>query len=136
MELLLNLAWLLLALPAYWIWRASKSIHMRRRFTPLQGLLALGCMLVVLFPVISATDDLHAMRAEMEESPTGKRSFSQKSGDRPSSWAQGQPALIPVSSFFIAGDQTGLALPILSFSVPTARLIPRPGRAPPQSSLC
>ena len=35
-------------------------------------LCVLGCAVVVLFPVISASDDLHAMRPEMEES---ERSF-------------------------------------------------------------
>ena len=63
MELLLNLAWLLLALPAYWLWRGRTST---RKFSSAQCLLALGCLLVVLFPVVSATDDLRVMRAEME----------------------------------------------------------------------
>jgi len=72
MELLLNLAWLLLALPAYWLWRRGT-----RRFSSLQCLLALGCMLVLLFPVISASDDLHAMRSEMEDSSVSKRAMRQ-----------------------------------------------------------
>jgi len=66
MELLLNLAWMLLAVPAYWLWRRDARSRMARRITALQCLLALGCVLVLLFPVISASDDLHAMRAEME----------------------------------------------------------------------
>ena len=49
MELLLNLAWLLLALPAYWLWRERSSARVGRR--SLQCLLSLGCMLVILFPV-------------------------------------------------------------------------------------
>jgi hypothetical protein len=72
MELLLNLAWLLLALPAYWLWRRGT-----RAFSSLQCLLALGCVLVLLFPVISASDDLHAMRAEMEDSSISKRAVRQ-----------------------------------------------------------
>jgi hypothetical protein len=67
MELLLNLAWLLLALPAFWLWRDARSVRAGRGFTPLQCLLALGCILVILFPVVSATDDLRAMSTEIEE---------------------------------------------------------------------
>ena len=58
MELLLNLAWLLLALPAYWLWRDSRTTA--SRFRPSHSLLALGCMLIVLFPVVSATDYVKA----------------------------------------------------------------------------
>lgn len=86
MELLLNLAWLLLALPACWLWRRSRSAHADHKFTSLQCVLALACLLVMLFPVISATDDLVAMRTEMEESPLGKRSVRQASSDRSSPW--------------------------------------------------
>ncbi len=67
MELLLNLVWLLLAIPAYFLWRnANRAQYVGA--TSLQCLFALGCALFLLFPVISATDDLHAMRAEMDES--------------------------------------------------------------------
>jgi hypothetical protein len=70
LELLLNLLWLLLALPACWLWRHGRTAPNERKFS---CILALGCALVLLFPVISATDDLHAMRAEMEESAPNKR---------------------------------------------------------------
>ena len=94
MELLLNLAWLLLALPAFWLWRGSRCARHRRKFTALQCLLALGCMLVILFPVVSATDDLRAMRNEMEESPASKRTIRQASNDKASAWKwQSPPAL-------------------------------------------
>jgi hypothetical protein len=79
---LLNLAWLLLVLPAYGIWRQGALAKRQNRFNSLQGLLALGCLLVLLFPIISATDDLHAMRAEMEEPGTSKRSVRQASPDK------------------------------------------------------
>jgi hypothetical protein len=74
MELFLNLCWLSLLLPAYLLWRqrtfATASVASAHR--PLMFLCVLGCALVLLFPVISASDDLHAMRPEMEES---ERSF-------------------------------------------------------------
>src|ERR1700733_8628414 len=94
MELLLNLAWLLLALPAYGLWRRGTGA---RGVNSLQCLLALGCALVLLFPVISASDDLHAMRAEMEESSSSKRTVRQAGTDKHSAWVnrlQGPPALV------------------------------------------
>src|SRR5580704_649296 len=95
MELLLNLVWVLLALPAYWLWRRSTGSE--RGLSSLQCLLALGCVLVLLFPVISATDDLHAMRAEMEESASSKRAVRQAGNEKGSGWVnrlQGPPALV------------------------------------------
>jgi hypothetical protein len=136
MELLLNFAWLLLALPAYWLWRGSKGVQIRRRVTSAQCLIALGCGLVVLFPVVSATDDLHAMRAEMEESPSGKRSLSQKSSDKPSAWKwHSQPALVSSISLQPNLEAASLQIPISFFSVPPAPCIERSGRAPPQSQI-
>jgi len=71
MELFLNLCWLALLLPAYLLWqRRTSSDHSDRG--SLIFLCTLGCVLVLLFPVISASDDLHAISSTMEES---KRSF-------------------------------------------------------------
>ena len=97
MELLLNLAWMLLALPAYWLWRRNAEDTRGCGLKPLQCLLALGCVLVLLFPVISATDDLHAMRAEMEDSATSKRAVRQAGGEKNSAWVnrlQAPPAAV------------------------------------------
>jgi hypothetical protein len=74
MELFLNLLWLLLAVPAVWVWRretfSSSGPH---RLSSLRCLLVLSCTLMLLFPFVSATDDLHSMRPEMEESTSSKR---------------------------------------------------------------
>lgn len=131
MELLLNLAWLLLALPAFWLWRGSRG-SAGRKLTALQCLLSLGCVLVVLFPVISATDDLRAMGAEMEESPTTKRSICQKSTEKvsPGKW-HSQPSLLSNSNSFIPAEQ---AWHLVATSTPTffsAPPVTRTGRAPP-----
>jgi hypothetical protein len=74
MELLLNLLWLTLALPALWLWRRESAFaHGPRRFDRVRPCLILSCILLLLFPVVSATDDLHAMRQEIEESSPSKR---------------------------------------------------------------
>ena len=65
MELLLNLFWLTLAVPALWMW-CRKSVYAKDRgsFDGIRPVLLLGCALMLLFPVVSATDDLHAMRQD------------------------------------------------------------------------
>jgi len=133
-ELLLNLAWLLLALPAFWLWRDSRSAASGRKFTAFQCLLTLGCMLVILFPVVSATDDLQAMRAEMEESATSKRSIGQSSGEKSSaSRTQPQPALALTSSFCLLTDQGWHRVIVPAVSSVSAPRIFRASRAPPRS---
>jgi hypothetical protein len=136
MELLLNLAWLLLALPAFWLWARSRSGSTGRKFSALHCLLALGCLLVLLFPVISATDDLRAMRTEMEESPASKRNLRQSSTDKSSAWkSQNPPALVSSTIPFLTNDVVWLqcATPFLSISAAPA--IERAARAPPSSLL-
>lgn len=136
MELLLNLTWLLLALPAYLLWRGSRSMPSARRFTAVQCMLAVGCMLVTLFPVVSATDDLRAMRAEMEESPVSKRSICQSSGERHSaSKSQAQPALAITTRSSISYEQGWHFVVAALITMPASSAIVRSGRAPPQSLL-
>ena len=138
MELLLNLAWLLLALPAYWLWRGSNRPGAGHKFSSSQCLLALGCVLVILFPVISATDDLLAMRTEMEESPISKRSIRQAGSDKSSVWNAGlqtPPALLGTPSSFALATERG-ELPVSSpISLPAAPSVLPAGRAPPVACL-
>jgi hypothetical protein len=134
MELLLNLTWLLLAVPAYWLWQGSRHFRFGRKLSAGQCILSIGCMLVVLFPVISATDDLHAMRTEMEESAGSKRHFSPRSGEKPPSWKwQAPPALPQSSGLLFFDDEHRLDCPVIQLPV-TATLASEPsGRAPPFS---
>ena len=137
MEFLLNLAWLLLALPAWWLWRKSRRARREHRPTSLQCLLALGCVLVMLFPVISATDDLMAMRTEMEESPLSKRTIRQVSDKSSVSNPRVQAASVfpgARASFALAAEYSDLPpLPCLSF--PAAPSEFTAGRAPPGARL-
>jgi hypothetical protein len=134
MELLLNLTWLLLALPAYWLWRRSFHTRALGKLGSLQCLLALACLLVLLFPVISATDDLHAMRTEMEESSPGKRGARQAAGEKASLWHsrwQTLPAVVAArTSFALVAEGRHEFFP-----VPQSQLAPpsvlRASRAPP-----
>jgi hypothetical protein len=138
MELLLNLFWVLLAVPAYWLWRRDAETRLARRVTSLQCVLALGCGLVLLFPVISATDDLHAMRAEMEESATSKRTVRQASSDKNSAWVnrlQGPPAAVASAAWVVAPEIRPLEVSAV-YLTPLARpSVFHAGRAPPFSLL-
>jgi hypothetical protein len=68
MELLLNLFWLALVVAAF-----GTLARMRRACAPTPGakdvkaLLALSCILVLLFPIVSASDDLHPAQAVLED---------------------------------------------------------------------
>ncbi len=132
MELLLNLAWLLLALPACWLWRERIPV----RKSSLQCLLALGCLLVVLFPVVSATDDLQAMRAEMEESPAiNKRSLRQASDERVQLLAWQSPAQAVSAHTFSSIAEEWYYPRAFSQPIPAAPAIKSFGRGPPRSWL-
>lgn len=134
MELVLNLAWLLLALPAYWLWRSSTVVPAGRKFHSLQCLLALACLLVILFPVVSATDDLHAMRAEMEESPAGKHTVRPAGNDKAQAWKrQSPPALAGPTCSLIVMIEGWRPLAIPRLTLPATPAIKHAGRAPPDS---
>ena len=134
MELLLNLAWLFLAVPAFWLWQGSRTSSLVRKVTALQCVLALGCMLVILFPVVSATDDLRAMRNEMEESPASKRTIRLASNDKALAWRwQNPPALAATAKSMAIGRQSWQPLPTLLLSAPAVPAIEQASRAPPGS---
>ena len=94
MELLLNLFWLLLTALALGRWGRQNASR-----SPAH-LIALICLLALLFPVISATDDLHAMRPEMEDSISNRRALKHACASTHNPFPSG-PALLwhPAPSF-------------------------------------
>lgn len=74
-ELALNLAWSLIAAASYaLLFRrfGNRGAWHARGASRVQCIVALTCVLAILFPVISLTDDLHEMQATAEEaSPSG-----------------------------------------------------------------
>ena len=137
MELFLNVLWLMLALPAVWLWHHVPARLGNRRVGAGRTLLLLGCVLVLLFPVVSATDDLHAMRQEMEESTLSKRTV-RPAAEKVQSWQSssgGSPAqMVSPISF-------GPSLMVSEKVLATSGALPgqikrhaRPTRAPPSVS--
>jgi hypothetical protein len=83
MELLLNLFWAMLVVPAALIWwRERRFAENSGRPYLSHALVSLACLLALLFPVISATDDMQAMRGEVEESSFAKRVVKQSPSAR------------------------------------------------------
>lgn len=69
MEILLNTTWLMVAFAAFLFWQVEmESTAGRREHNRRYRFLALTVVLILLFPVISLTDDLHAEQAAMEDS--------------------------------------------------------------------
>jgi hypothetical protein len=137
MELLLNLFWLLLTIPALWLWRKRglRSEHENRSFLLL---LSLGCLLALLFPVISASDDLSAMRIEAVD-PVTSDSLRNSSAGRSTPAAHHQSAgfALPEMQFVATlGNpvwSAGISTPAPKAGLRLATI--QVGRAPPLSSL-
>jgi hypothetical protein len=131
MELLLNLLWLTLALPAYCVWRQQlRCARDTECWQAPRTVLMLGCILMLLFPVISATDDLHFIRPEMEESTCSKRALKYASDKAPGALRVAiiPPAAINVAfqiapmvqfcgQVFIAGVGPLLSAPLQSYAI-------------------
>jgi hypothetical protein len=141
MELFLNLCWLSLLLPAYLLWRqcifsASSGRPSRNTLTSrLVFLCALGCAFVLLFPVISATDDLHAMRPEMEESERAGRDAKCCSSSSHALAHLSQPAVVSAVSLSPEFAQVGT---VPQFAPPIHGVFAAPapaGRGPPLDRL-
>ena len=130
MELFLNLCWLSLLLPAYLLWRQRTSSH-RPAAPPLIFLCALGCALILLFPVISATDDLHVVRPEMEESERGFRRAGNGACTPHALAHSSQPILPSFASLTPEFEQIGTVLPFTPQSRRTFSASATAGRAPP-----
>ena len=84
MELILNALWFVIAVGSYaLLLRRLMCSGAERRQGPRQWqcIIALGCALSILFPVISLTDDLHDMQATVED-PSSSGAIMKKSGDR------------------------------------------------------
>jgi hypothetical protein len=140
MELLLNILWLMLALPAIWLWRRDPAYaRSSRRLGYLCPVVLLGCILVLLFPVVSATDDLHAMGQEMEESSPSRRAVKPSGSDKSQSGLSGLgtfPAhVVYLSSVFPGNEACGHVLNRSTRLPEPAQLATNSSRAPPWSEL-
>jgi len=135
MELLLNLFWLMLSAAAIWWWQCKRvSAQNSKYFDRLRPLLLLGCVWVLLFPVVSATDDLYAMQAEVKETGQLKRNSKPSPGHKshaPLRGAGTSPAQLIFTCSFCAHRNIGQVEPLSVFLHEQARTGARACRAPP-----
>lgn len=91
--------------------------------------------MVLLFPVVSATDDLHPIRNEIEESNPSRRAAKQAPSHQTPDWNMGSPpaCLVQVSWFRPDNEACGLVSEYLAI-VPALVFSGTGGsRAPPSS---
>lgn len=133
MELLLNLVWFALAITAVFA-----LLHSRRelassgvRFSRTKALVALGCMAVLLFPVISVSDDLHPSQAIFEDS--SKRILHGVAASLNSHAPDCAILLTLLSILALFGTMLAQPLRLAAFSpqVLSGEYSPTAGRAPP-----
>lgn len=133
MEVLLNLVWVTFALVAIFAFLRNRRT---RAFTPRVSFscafLALACALVLLFPVVSASDDLHPTQAVLEDATKRVAQFVAPTQHVQVEWGSG---ILPL----LFALCLGFALVLLRTMGPMSQearvivreRIPRAGRAPP-----
>jgi|SRR5208282_960423 len=137
MELFLNFCWLSLLLPAWLLWRrrtsSSASLNPANgaAVRPFVFVCALAGVLILLFPVISASDDLHAMRPEMEESERAFRHPGHCGCTNHALAHSPQPILPSSASPMPAFEQMGTVVAFLPLAVRTLSAPASAGRDPP-----
>jgi hypothetical protein len=130
MEQILNCAWLLVSLAALTWWALMhRRATAERRLRLLHGAAIIACALVLLFPAISATDDLHGAQM-MQDDGAAKKLRSQAS---PVSVAADSPRFLTLladtvrpSDFVLGRLDKESVRSIFDFSP-----LPASGRAPP-----
>jgi hypothetical protein len=133
MELLLNLVWVAMALAAFCaLVRDRRATSRLSRAPYAKALLALACVLVLLFPVVSASDDLHPAQAVLEEAT---KRIQQLDAPLHSDHSVSHGAMVPsvlviyLLSFLLV-SQAWRPVAHKARVIDRARL-PRAGRAPP-----
>src|SRR5580765_892715 len=108
MELLLNLFWLVLALGALVICSTAPMISREAGHVSRFRLVALvSCLLALAFPVISASDDLNALRTEMEESSSTNPSVKKLTGSNSPTPLNSAPPQVEVVRLGLASPERG-----------------------------
>jgi hypothetical protein len=133
MEVLLNLVWVafaLLAICAFLRNRRTGALTPRVSFSC--AFLALACALALLFPVVSASDDLHPNQAVLEDATKRVAQFVAPAQHMQVEWGSG---ILPLLFSLCLGVVLVLLRKMGPMSqearVIVRERIPRAGRAPP-----
>jgi hypothetical protein len=133
MELLLNLVWMTLAVGVLCAFVSKRRSSTLIAPVPcVKALLALACGLVLLFPIISASDDLHPVQAVMEDaSKRGQQAVGAVSLARNGPPVAILPALLTTQFLFALVAFRRWVPRSLAVSVLDRGRVPADGRAPP-----
>ena len=133
MELLLNLLWVAMALAAFCVLLRNRNAAHRLRGVPLSlAVLALACALVLLFPFVSASDDLHPTQAVLEDaSKRIQRVIAPNQQVQSGLFAAVLPALLAASLLFALVTVRGNRPIACKAPVVNRECTPRAGRSPP-----
>jgi hypothetical protein len=130
MELVLNTAWVLLSLSALAVWLAGERL---RKQSLVPALIALACVFVLLFPVISATDDLYTAQFPLEDTPTVTQSVKNPSTVGSAPHHSATPAIVPASNQMLWRVLAHTTAESPTTSVSFLSPFELEGRAPPRS---
>jgi hypothetical protein len=141
MELFLNLLWVAIAVVAFGLWRTQwLRGRPENRRNPLREWTAFACALVLLFFVVSLTDDLHSGMVVFDECCASRRHsgaqvcphhspqdglFKQHAG----------AGVLPAVVIFDAFQGIGTVVPPAGFTYTLLSAPFAPGRAPPADLL-
>jgi hypothetical protein len=133
MELLLNLIWISLAVLAVFSFRRGRRASgQSARGSQRKALLALACGVVLLFPVISASDDLHPAQAVMEDaSKKAQLTVTPLHLLRTSPSLPMLPAILTLCLMFALVVWQPWRLTALRACALDGAIVPSAGRAPP-----
>lgn len=142
MELTLNLVWLGVAIAAVLVLMASLSSNGARLREPasyVRKVIAMGCALVILFFVISMTDDLHDQQVMIEEKQVSRIAASTEAAPNTDS-AKPTPigffVFSPPPAFSLSTFAVRRGIETSVFRLPAAvERVTLCGRAPPVSLL-
>jgi hypothetical protein len=142
MELLLNAIWLVVATSLLLVWRVRwlpqlrASAAARRKW---QSLIGLVCVLALLFPAISLTDDLHPTEFALADTKSlyavAHGHDSASPAPRTHSPIHGLAGILRISQFvpvLLPADSTAIRVQV--FRSPESRYGRVSGRAPPSLS--
>jgi hypothetical protein len=109
MELILNLLWLMVAVASFALFWRGRGNRTLASWRSVRQIVSLACALVIFFPIISLTDDLHAAQVVMEDSKPAKR-FSKSSGapDAASNFDRSSLPFIVVAAGLLPGQSLRL----------------------------
>jgi len=137
METILNLVWLAVTVAAIWLWRFRWTVSRKNpRHSTRMEAGAMVCVLALLFPVISLTDDLHPETVAVDAA-SGKRNACLIAASAPhvraATVTPGIRLLVGMISrpFAVANLISSELVQTLKFNDPGSLASGSPGRSPP-----